>query len=58
MFVDLVFKFVFLWYMEKFFLGCFVLSVFLFFLCSLVGLLGVGVFLYSVIIGVLGFVDY
>ncbi|HAP4413514.1 TPA: sulfatase-like hydrolase/transferase [Enterococcus faecalis] len=56
--VDLSFKFAFSWHTEKFFLGCFVLSVFLLFLCSLAGSLGVGALLYSVIIGVLGFADY
>ncbi len=56
--VDLAFKFAFSWHTEKFFLGCFVLSVFLLFLCSLAGSLGVGALLYSVIIGVLGFADY
>ena len=55
--VDLAFKFAFSWHTEKFFLGCFVLSVF-YFLCSLAGSLGVGALLYSVIIGVLGFADY
>jgi hypothetical protein len=50
--VDLAFKFAFSWHTEKFFLGCFVLSVFLLFLCSLAGSLGVGALLYSVIIGV------
>ena len=41
--VDLAFKFAFSWHTEKFFLGCFVLSVFTF-LCSLAGSLELALF--------------
>nr|WP_256924852.1 LTA synthase family protein [Enterococcus sp. 4G2_DIV0659] len=56
--IDLVFKFAFSWHTEKFILGCFVLLIFLLFLCSLAGSFMIGSVLYAITIGILGFADY
>ena len=56
--LDLAFKFAFSWHTEKFFLGCFVLAVFLLFLCSLGGSFLFGSLVYTVSIAVLGLADY
>lgn len=56
--IDLVWKFAFSWHTEKFFLGCFILLVFLLFLCCLAGSIMTGSLMYTVTIVVLGFADY
>lgn len=56
--MELVWNFAFSWHSEKFMLGCFVLFVFLLFLCSLAGSFLTGSIMFSVIILVLGFADY
>lgn len=56
--IDLARNFAFSWHTEKFFLGCLVLAVFLLFLITLAGSIGIGSLLYTIIIGVLGFADY
>lgn len=56
--VDLARNFAFSWHTEKFFLGCLVLAVFLLFLVTLAGSIGIGSLLYTIILGVLGFADY
>lgn len=56
--IDLALKFAFSWHTEKFFLGCFVLSIYFLFLWSFIGSIKVGTLVYSISLFILGFADY
>jgi len=56
--IDLVWKFAFSWHTEKFFLGCFVLSIVFLFLWSLSGSWRNGFISYSLGLAILGYANY